>query len=355
MKVSRTRRAFLASAAAATMLVVAACGGGNGDGDSTDSTSDSGEETTSDTAEGGDDAAAGDGDVITVGYVAVGPEGGWRDAHEKAIRDAFAADPTFDLKYAPAASPTDQRSQLDAFNAFVNDEVDAILLTATEASGWDDALSLAQEAEIPVILLDRGVDASDELYETRIAPDNVKVAEQVGDWGLSVFPEGANYYVLEGVPGLSVVNERNEGFEAAIAGVAGWNKIGAQTANWSADEGKSVTETVLRANNNDIQFIFAQNDEMGIGAAQAVKDAGLTPGEDVRIATIDGTTGALEALAAGDLSFVAQYNPFFGDIAIDALNKALLGEPVEKTIIVPGATFDSPEAGQKALDDGLGF
>lgn len=355
MKATRIRRAFLASAAAATMLVVAACGGGNGDAASTDSTADSGEETTTSDSDEGDDGAAASGETVTVGYVAVGPEGGWRDAHEAAIRDAFAAEDVFDLKYAPAASPTDQRSQLDAFAAFVNDEVDVILLTATEASGWDASLELAKEAEIPVILLDRGVDSSDDLFETRIAPDNVKVAEQVGDWALSVFPDGANYYVLEGVPGLSVVNERNEGFENVVGDVAGWNKVGAQTANWSADEGKSVTETVLRANNNDIQFIFAQNDEMGIGAAQAVKDAGLTPGTDVRIATIDGTKGALEALAAGDLSFVAQYNPFFGDIAIDAVNKALLGEPLEKTIIVPGKTFDSPEAGQAALDEGLGF
>ncbi len=302
-----------------------------------------------------DGGAGGDNDLFTVGYVAVGPEGGWRDAHEKAIRDAFAEDGAFDLKYAPASSPTDQNSQINAFATFVNDEVDAILLTATEASGWEASLELAQEAEIPVILLDRGVDASEDLYVTRIAPDNVAVAGQVAEWALATFPDGANYYVLEGVPGLSVVNERNEGFDEAIAGAAGWNKIGAQTANWSADEGKSVTETVLRANNNDIQFIFAQNDEMGIGAAQAVKDAGLTPGEDVKIATIDGTNGALESLAAGDLSFVAQYNPFFGDLAIDAVNKALAGETVEKFTIVPGESFDSPEAGQEALDAGLGF
>lgn len=310
-----------------------------------------------DAGNGGNDGDGGDtgGDTITVGYVAVGPEGGWRDAHEKAIRDAFEADDSFDLKYAPASSPTDQNSQINAFNTFVNDEVDVILLTATEASGWDASLELAQEAEIPVILLDRGVDASEDLFATRIAPDNTAVAGQVGEWALTAFPEGATYYVLEGVPGLSVVNERNEGFDAAIDGAAGWTKVGAQTANWSADEGKSVTETLLRANNNDIRFIFAQNDEMGIGAAQAVKDAGLTPGTDVKIATIDGTTGALEALAAGDLSFVAQYNPFFGDLAIDAVNTALAGDTLEKTIIVPCESFDSPEAGQKALDDGLGF
>ena len=150
--------------------------------------------------------------------MAVGPEGGWRDANEQAIKDAFTEDAGFDLKYAPAASPTDQKSQLDAFSTFVNDEVDVILLTATEASGWEDSLELAQEAEIPVILLDRGVDASDDLYVTRIAPDNVNVAGTVGEWAVETFPEGANYFMLEGVPGLSVVNERNEGFDAAIEG-----------------------------------------------------------------------------------------------------------------------------------------
>ena len=302
---------------------------------------------------GGGDAGAGD--VITVGFVAVGPEGGWRDANEQAVKDAFTTEAGFDLKYAPAASPSDQKSQLDAFSTFVNDEFDVILLTATEASGWEDSLELAKEAEIPVILLDRGVDAPEDLYVTRIAPDNVQVAGQVGAWAAETFPEGANYYVLEGVPGLSVVQERNDGFNAEIEGKSGWNLVGAQTANWSTDEGKSVIETVLKANNNDIQFIFAQNDEMGIGAAQAVVAAGLVPGTDVKIATIDGTLGALEALAAGELSFVAEYNPFFGDIAVDVVKKALAGDAVDAVIIVDGETFDSPEAAQAALDSGRGF
>lgn len=305
-------------------------------------------------AGGTDDSGDSGSDLTTVGFVAVGPEGGWRNANEQAIKDAFTEDAGFDLKYAPASSPTDQKSQLDAFATFVNDEVDVILLTATEASGWEDSLELAQEAEIPVILLDRGVDAGDDLYVTRIAPDNVKVAGSVGEWALETYPDGANYYVLEGVPGLSVVNERNEGFDAAIDGADGWNKIGAQTANWTADEGKSVIETVLKEN-PDLQFVFAQNDEMGIGAAAAVTAAGLVPGTDVKIATIDGTTPALEALAAGELSFVAQYNPFFGDLAVDAVTKALAGDTVEKSIIVPGETFDSPEAGQAAIDAGKGF
>lgn len=300
------------------------------------------------------------GDVVddgttTVGFVAVGPEGGWRNANEQAVKDAFSVGAGFELRYAPAASPSDQASQLDAFATFVRDGVDVILLTATEASGWEGALELAREAEIPVVLVDRGVDANEDLYAARVAPDNFKVALSVGLWAVETFADGGNYFVLEGVPGLSVVQERNEGFDAVVSTAPGLVKLGAQTASWKTDDARAVIEAVLQANDNDLQLVFAQNDEMGLGAAQAVAAAGLDPGTDVKIATIDGTTGALQALAAGDLSFVAQYNPFFGDVVVDVVDQVLAGEPVQTNITVESDTFASPEQGQAALDTGLGF
>jgi simple sugar transport system substrate-binding protein len=164
-------------------------------------------------------------------------------------------------------------------------------------------------------------------------------------------PEGANYFTLEGPAGVGVVNERNTGWDEVIGSRSEFVKVGAQTANWSAEEAKSVFETVLRAENNDIQLVFAQNDEMGLGAALAVEAAGLTPGDDVKIATIDGTRAALEALAAGRLSFVAEYNPLFGETLLDVVDKALNDEPVEPYIIVPSLTFDSPESASEALPD----
>lgn len=298
----------------------------------------------------GGDGAAGDGDAVSIGFVAVGPEGGWREANEKNIQSTFTAEAGFDLKYAPATN-LDQKSQIDAFTSFVDEGVDVILLSATEASGWEDSLRRAQEAEIPVILLDRGIEPDDpSLYVTRIAPDNGVVAEAVGDWAVSQFPDGANYIVLEGPAGVGVVNERNAGWDAAVEG-SSLVRVAAQTANWSAEEGKSVTETLLKANANDIQLIFAQNDEMGLGAAQAVEEAGLVPGTDVAIATIDGTRPAIEALAAGQLSFVHEYNPLFGQTALDVVRKTLAGESVESYIIVPSEAFDSAEAAEAALPD----
>lgn len=300
---------------------------------------------------GGSNGGDGDDDLTTIGFVAVGPEGAWREANETNIQDTFTEDEGFDLKFAPATN-MDQKSQIDAFTSFVDQGVDMILLSATEGSGWESSLERAQEAEIPVILIDRGIEPDDtDLYETRIAPDNIEVANSVADWAIEEFPDGANYVTLEGPAGVSVVNERNEGFDETMEGESDFEQVDSQTANWSTEEAKSVFETMLKSNNNDIQFVFAQNDEMGLGAVQAVEEAGLTPGEDVKIATIDGTSSALEALVDGDLSFVAEYNPIFSDTALDAVNKVLDGEDLDSYIIVESATFDSPEAAEEALPD----
>ena len=322
-------RAFAGIALAGAMVLgVTACAGG------------------SDTA---GDSGSSDGELTTVGFVAVGPEGGWRTANEKNIQDSFSKENGFDLKYAPATNG-DQNSQITAFTSFIDEGVDAILLSATEATGWESVLERAKEAEIPVVLLDRGIEPNDtELYTSHIAPDNVGISASAAEWANEQFPEGANYVVLEGPPGLSVVNDRNKGWDDTID--ASFTKLESQSANWSTEEAKSVFETILKANNNDVQLVFAQNDEMGLGAALAVEEAGLKPGTDVKIITIDGTKAALEALAAGRLSFVAEYNPLFGETAIDIVKKALAGDKVESDIVVPSVTFDSPDAATAALPE----
>lgn len=322
----RMSTAFAAVAVGAGLFGLTACSGDD--------------ESPATSATGGGEAPVTD-ELVTVGFVAVGPEGAWRAANEANIQNTFTKEAGFDLKYAPATN-LDQKSQIDAFTAFVDEGVDVILLSATEGSGWEESLKRAQEAEIPVILVDRGIEPDDtSLYVTRIAPDNFEVAKGVANWAVEEFPDGAKYFVLEGPAGVSVVNERNAGWDEVMKDHPEFVKIGAQTANWSADEGKSVIETVLKANSNDVPLIFAQNDEMGLGAALAVEAAGLKPGVDVKIATIDGTKGAMEALLAGRLTFVAEYNPLFGPTALDVVNTVLDGGTVEPYIIVPSGTFSS--------------
>lgn len=337
MSTNRTRRAMAMSATMVAALALGACGGSDASGD----------------AEAGGDATngGGSGDLVRVGFVAVGPEGAWRQANEQNIQDTFTEEAGYDLRYAPAAD-LDQASQISAFTSFVDEGVDIILLSATEGSGWEDSLRRAQEAEIPVVLIDRGIEPDDtDLYVSRIAPDNLEVSSSVAEWVISEFPDGARYFVLEGPAGVSVVNERNAGWDETIGDNPDFEKVGAQTANWSTEEARGVFETVLQSEGNDIDMVFAQNDEMGLGAAIAAEAAGLEPGVDVKIATIDGSQPALEALAEGRLSFVAEYNPLFDQTALDVVEAALAGDDVDSYVIVPSETFDSPEAAQEALPE----
>ena len=157
--VTLKRRTLMGVAGAAVLaLALSACGGGNG--------------------------AEGDDDRIVIGFVAVGPEGAWRAANEQNIKDTFTAEAGYELKYAPATN-LDQQSQIAAFTSFVDEGVDIILLSATEATGWEASLRRAQEAGIPVILVDRGIEPDDSsLYVTRVAPDNIEVAKAVADWAV---------------------------------------------------------------------------------------------------------------------------------------------------------------------------
>ena len=176
------KKAIALVASAAALVSVAACGSSNAGG-----SSDSGKKT--------------------VGFVAVGPEGGFRTANEKDIQKAFE-DAGFDLTYSPTQN-NDQQKQIQAFNKFVNDEVDAIILSSTEDSGWDDSLKKAAEAEIPVFTVDRNVDVKDaeakKAIVAHIGPSNVWCGEQAAEFVNKNFPDGANGFILEGPAGLSVV------------------------------------------------------------------------------------------------------------------------------------------------------
>ncbi|NTV39044.1 MAG: substrate-binding domain-containing protein [Demequinaceae bacterium] len=294
-------------------------------------------ETMNTAATTGPSAAA----LVRVGFVAVGADDAWRAANEADIQNSFTADAGFDLEYAPSTNG-DQKSQIDAFNTFVDEGVDAILLSATESKGWTDSLQRAKDAEIPVILIDRGVEPDvKSLYVTRVTPGDADTAKSVADWAITAFPEGARYFVLEGPSDDPKVGLRVQGWDGVMGAHPEFVKVGAQGANWSTDEAKSATATMLAANNNDVALIFAHSDEMGLGAAQAVEEAGLVPGTNVKIVTIGGSKDALQALLGGRLSLVVEYNPLVGKTAVDVVRTALADGTADSVVVVPSATFAS--------------
>jgi simple sugar transport system substrate-binding protein len=277
--------------------------------------------------------------LVTVGFVAIGGDDAWHKAEEADIKNAFSTTAGFDLKYAPTTN-IDQKSQTDVFNAFVAEGVGAILLSPATSTGWEDSLTRAKTAGIPVFLIDGGIEPdTTSLYVTRIATGDADTAKSIANWAITAYPDGVSYFVLEGTAGDAEVSDRNKGWDAAMAGHPGFSKIGAQAANWTTDEAKAATAAALKANNNAIPLIFAQNDEMGLGAVQAVQEAGLTPGTDVKIVTIGGSKAALQALLEGKLSFVADYTPLLGQTAEKVVKAVLGGETVDSLVAVPSTTF----------------
>ena len=214
------KKAVALVASAAALVSVAACGSASSSG-----SSDSGKKT--------------------VGFVAVGPEGGFRTANENDIKSAFKA-AGFDLIYSPTQN-NDQQKQIQAFSKFVNDEVDAIILSSTEDSGWDDSLKKAAEAEIPVFTVDRNVDVKDaeakKAIVAHVGPSNEWCGQQAAEFINEQYPDGANGLILEGIAGLSVVKDRQTGFDEKIA--KNQKVLESQSANWSTDEAKTVTAGLL--------------------------------------------------------------------------------------------------------------
>ncbi len=159
----RLQRTAALAAVVAVSIGFAACGSDDDSGSddtSAPAATDAAEPAGTDASSGTTADAPADGEAITVGFVAVGPEGAWRAANEANMQETFSAENGFDLKYAPATN-LDQKSQIDAFTSFVDEGVDVILLSATEGAGWEDSLARAQEAEIPVVLIDRGIEPDD--------------------------------------------------------------------------------------------------------------------------------------------------------------------------------------------------
>lgn len=321
------KKKFLAAAAVlgAIVLTATGCAGGAGAGGN---------------GGGGDD-------VITVGFAQTGSESGWRAANTESMKEAFSAENGFDLKFN--AADNKQEAQIAAVRNFINQGVDAIVIAPITVDGWDDVLKEAKDAGIPVILEDRTVSASDDLYASWVGLDFEQEGKTAGEWVKTNFDgKGANLVVLEGTTGSSAALDRATGFNEAIEGTD-INVLDSQTGDFTRDGGKKVMEGYLQKYGKDINVLFAHNDDMGLGALDAIKAAGLVPGKDIQIVTIDAVKDGMTALANGEFNFIVECNPLLGEQAAELVKKVVAGESVEKSYIVEDQSF-TPEQAAEVLD-----
>lgn len=228
---------------------------------------------------------------------------------------------------------------------------DVLIIAPLLEEGLEPALNSANEQGVPVFLIDRETSGKPcEDYITFMGSNFVVQGEQAANKLIDLTGGEAKIAELRGVPGASVTKDRGEGFRNGIKDESGMEIVASQTANFVRSEGQQVMEQLLQSN-PDIDAVYAHNDEMAIGAIQAIKAAGKNPGQDVKIVSVDGTEAATQAIIDGDLNATITTNPRFGPLAFDTIENFLAGEPIPRKIIVQDQVIDESNA-KKYLDTG---
>jgi simple sugar transport system substrate-binding protein len=292
--------------------------------------------------------AAGDGaKSIVLGFSQIGAESEWRTANTASIQSA-APEAGITLRFSDAQQK--QENQIKALRSFIAQRVDVIAFSPVVETGWETVLREAKAANIPVILTDRAVEVSDaSLYLSLIGSDFVEEGRKAGRWLLENTKDvkgDVNIVELQGTVGSAPANDRKKGFAEIIAAEPRYKIIRSQTGDFTRAKGKEVMEAFLKAEGKKINVLFAHNDDMAIGAIQAIEEAGLAPGVDITIISIDGVKGAFEAMIAGKLNVTVECSPLLGPQLMAAVKDVVAGKPIPKRIVTEESVFPKETAAQ---------
>ncbi|WP_332663576.1 ABC transporter substrate-binding protein [Aeromicrobium sp.] len=298
----------------------------------------------SDSGSGG----SGSSDEITMGFAQVGAESGWRTANTKSIQ-ASAKEAGIDLKFSDAQQK--QENQIKAIRSYIQQKVDVIAFSPVVETGWDTVLQEAKRAKIPVILTDRAVDSADtSLYKTFLGSDFVLEGEKAGQWVVDnadandVNKDGKiNVVEIQGTTGAAPAIDRKKGFEDKIAADSKIKVVASQTGDFTRDGGKKVMEAFLKSQ-KDIDVVYAHNDDEGLGAIEAIEAAGMKPGVDIKIVTVDAVKDGMTALSEGKINYIVECNPLLGPQLMDLAKKVVAGEDVPPRVETEEGAFDQEQA-----------
>jgi galactofuranose transport system substrate-binding protein len=281
---------------------------------------------------------------MKVGFAQTGAESDWRTANTESIK-AEAAKRGVDLKFSDAQGK--QENQIKAVRSFITQGVDVIMISPIVETGWEPVLREAKKARIPVVLSDRSIQTSDDsLYVTFVGSDFYKEGQMAGDWLAKAVNGKGNIVELQGTPGSAPANERRKSFGDAIAKHPGLKVIDSISGNFELSMGKQVMEAFLKKHGRNINIVYAHNDSMALGAIQAIKEAGLKPGKDLVIVSIDAMRPAVQAVADGTLNCTVECNPLFGPIVFDVAARIVAGEKVPKKLLNTDIVIDATNAAQ---------
>lgn len=282
---------------------------------------------------------------LKLGFAQVGAESGWRTANTESIKSE-AEKRGVNLKFADAQQK--QENQIKAIRSFIAQGVDVIAFSPVVETGWEPVLQEAKKAGIPVIVSDRRADVPDDLYSTFIGSDFIKEGEMAGDWLVKKMNGKANIAELSGTPGSAPANDRAKGFRNIIEKNPDMKIAFSQTGDFTRTKGKEVMEALLKSPTGaSINAVFAHNDDMALGAIQAIEEAGKKPGTDIVVISIDGIKDGFQAMVDGKLNCSVECNPLLGPNIIDAAVKLKKGETLDKRTVVQDGIFDQSVAAKE--------
>ena len=276
---------------------------------------------------------------IVLGFSQIGAESEWRTANTESIKSS-AKEAGIELKFSDAQQK--QENQIKAIRAFIAQKVDVIAFSPVVASGWGTVLREAKAAKIPVILSDRAVDEKDDsLWVSFMGSDFVEEGRKAGRWLLENYKgQGdVNIVELQGTVGSAPAIDRKKGFEEIIKAKPNFKIIRSQTGDFTRAKGKEVMESFLKAEGKKINVLYAHNDDMAIGAIQAIEEAGLKPAKDIIIISIDAVKGAFEAMMAGKLNVSVECSPLLGPQLMAAVKDLKAGKTLPRRIVTEEGIF----------------
>ena len=284
-----------------------------------------------------------DGEGLTIGFSQIGSESAWRTAFTDAVL-AEAEARGINLLFSDAQQS--QENQITAMRAWIaQGDVDAIILAPVVESGWDDVLQEASDSGIPVIIVDRSVDSDESLYVTRVSSDFVHEGRLAAAWLVQATSGNCNIVELYGTVGSGAAIDRHEGFQQVIDLFSNMTIIQSETGNFVRTEGKQVMEGILSSEDPaNICAIFAHNDDMAIGAIEAIKEAGLVPAVDILVVSVNAIPDIFDSMDAGETNATVELSPFMGGPAFDAVVAHLNGEELPRWIPVGGGLYTSRAA-----------
>ena len=284
---------------------------------------------------------------ITLGFAQVGTESAWRTANTVSVKQA-AKDAGINLKFSDAQQK--QENQIKAIRSYIAQKVDVIAFSPVVESGWEPVLQEAKRAGIPVILTDRNIDVKDtSLYVTMIGSDFMEEGRRGGKWLEGHYkndPGPINIVELQGTVGSAPANDRHAGLIEVIKNDPKFKIIASQSGDFTLAGGKQVMEAFAKTYGNKINVVYAHNDDMALGAIQAMEEAGMKPGSDILVVSFDATKGGFQAMVAGKMDVDVECSPLLGPQLMSAVKDVVAGKQLPKRIVTTETVFPMNVAAQ---------